>query len=797
MIKRLLAQSMLIIVALTMLTACPSKTGSEPEADAPVFVPDALGRGETVFTDIHQAWYQYDAAQDAVTLQSFDPETSPAVNTEVFAADRTFKLALNTEADTTGEVEYSILVSEDTVYKVDHRDNSIRLLHSFDNLVCELLPKPRVVTSRSQNGQVVEHTVLDDTAVYVVTAVGEASMNQCYSATTEHIFYELSLNFRFDAPRELRCVDEQGINANPDTCLTRRLPAVDESRARAQVVFGWVDDDETPVSNDAKLVAGLLGYDKQDRALRFYDENGEELWSQPRSLETFSPQVDGSRLISPYQMAELHALSSEHYLLQLGRDVFVFEGGELFGLSDATAEQVLDDRIYQKEAEVGGTDGNPVSVITSLEFIHDDDELFIVDGDKVFYLDYLANYSAPVTTRTFSVAEPGLRDIASDAFRQHYTFSQFDLGDCARSDDEASCRTAQNSRDAAWQFFAACQASLGCSIPAPSGEDCDTEAERVINPALDNPCTAANYAHLSELNDTSNDAAFLAFMQYADYMRTAELMVVSNELWVTARMWERDVLFRYDYSVPLSDPKPLRERIVLGNRLDHFGLRAHLLNGNLYVSSLEYFASRANECYKNHLRVVCELFELDENGSGANCTGKDLADGLCFNEFKEYKSRAVFCDAATLAAGNCNDDNLAALQIETATQDAMWVPAVDMRFSADPYRMYLLVGDDASGNVIDDRLGEGRLDQPELYPFDPTLGVGAAKGTVEDVVESAPEFWLGSNDEGRMDLLREVILQQTGDLTSEVMHFYFSDDASLPRVLHMGNSTFERFNETR
>lgn len=797
MTKRLLAQSMLILVSLGLLTACPSKEGSEPATEEPPFVPDRLGRGEPVFVDINKAFYTGDVQEGTVRLQSFDPDTTPGITEEAFVGEQGIGLALNTEADARGEIEFSLLVSNDTVFKVDHQNDEVRRLYSFPYRVCELLVKPRIVANTSPSGQRVTYTVLDDHAAYVVTANGDGGVNECIDANSAKVYYELSLNFRFDAPRDQRCIDEDGDNSDPDTCLTRRLPTVDESLARAQPIFGWVDDDETPTVGDSKMTAGMLGYDTQDEALRFYGTDGTLQWSQTRRLQTFASQTTVGNARTPTSLMYLAPLAELHYLLQLGRDVFVVPGGDFFGMNDQSASEFLSDRVYQREAQLSSSGTG--EVIAPVIFWADYDDLLIYDAHKLFYLDYLAGYIAPTLTRTFEIAPGAARSIASSRFRSQYTFSQFDLGSCANTSDEAACNVAQNPRDASWQFLRDCEASLGCSIPAPAGVDCDTEAERLADPSLDNPCSVADYLHLTELNDPANDAEFKVFMPYlAEYMRGGRIQLENNYLWITARMLERDVLLRYDYSLDLSAPKSSREQLLLGTTLSHYGMRSLVDEGNLYVSALEFFATRSNECYKNHQRVPCDLSETEKNGSISLCTGKDLSEGACVDQINEYKSRALFCSAADIVAGDCHDDNIAALQVESVDQDAMWLPLTDFRDTLDPQKVFLLLADDNVDETGDTNLGEGRLMQPEVRAFDPATGIGALSlGQVGDYVEGAADAWIIDDDEGRLDLFTREIIERGGSsvnmLQSQLEHFYFNAPGSgNGRVLHMGESVVYR-----
>ncbi len=797
MTKRLLAQCMLILVCAGLLTACPSKEGSLPAEDEPPFVPDRLGRGEPVFVDINKAFYTSDVQEGEVSLQSFDPETMPAITETAFTATQGLRLALNTEADARGEIEFTLLVSNDTVFKVDHRSDQVRRLYAFPHRVCELLNKPRIATEVSSTGQSVSHTVLDDHAIYVVTANGDGGKNACFDENSLKIFYELSLNFRFDAPRDQRCVDEDGENNDPDTCLTRRLPTVDESRARAQPIFGWVDDDETPALGDSKLAGGFLGYDTQDEALRFYDAEGALQWTQTRRLQSFVSQATTGDERTPATLFYLTPLTEQHYVLQMGRDVFVVPGGDFFGMTNETATEFLSDRVYQREAQL--PENVAGEVITPIEFWFDDDDLFLFDAQKLFYLDYLAAYTPPTLTRNFELRAEAPRSIDTGRYREHYTFSQFDLGRCDDAADVAACRVAQNPRDTNWQFLRGCEASLGCRLPEPEGEDCDTEAERLANPALDNPCTVANYLHLSELNDPANDAQFKVFMPYmAEYMRGMDMQLYNNYLWITARMLEKDVLLRYDYTQDLSAPKASREQILLGGVVRHYGMRALLDNDNLYVSALEYFATRSNECYKNYQRVICDLSETENNGSVSFCTGKDLSDGLCVDSVNEYKSRALFCSAGDIAAGNCVDGNITALQVESASEDAMWLPLVDFRDTLDMRKVFLLRAVDGVDESGDANLGEGRLSQPEVWDFDPASRISSfSLGVVDAYVEGAVDAWIIDQDEGRLDVMGSDIVEQGGAsvtrLQSLLDHFYFNAPGSgSGNALYMGSSVVYR-----
>ncbi len=789
--KRLFAQTILAVCALSVLTGCPSKEGSEPVAEEPLVLPDPVGPGEPVFVAIEKAFYQLDSENEAISLNSFDPQTVPAVSEMVFEADGLISLKLNTVADARGDIEYSILVRNDTVYKINHGTDQVARLHNFPHQVCALYPKYEIARTEALGGQEVIFETLHDNAVFVMTANGDGGEDDCRDLSVQRIYYELSLNYRFDATTGQRCEDENGTNPDPETCLTRQLPVVEASMATAQPVFGWVDDDVTAISGDSQMDVGLLGYDEQDQMLRFYDDQYNLQWEQARSIQQFGlVSIDG--IETPAYLFEVTELEGLQYLIQIGRDVFLINGGDLFDLSDAQIESVLSNRVYQLEAKISGAD----EYVTSLETLLNGNELFIVEGAKLFYKNYETDRVVPTLTRSFDRSDDSLNLMLLEDFSRPDYFSQFDLRQCDSQPDPDACAIANNPRHADWQFFTQCEAALGCSIPEPAGEDCDTEAERLADPTLDNPCSASDYRHLSELNDETDDAQFLAYMPYRDnYMRGLELQLFGERLLVTANLLEKDVLLWFDPSVSFASPKEQREQVIFGDVQSHYGMKAYALDGDIYVSALQYFATRSNECFKNYQGVACQLSNVEDNGGAAACTGKDLAENLCVSTYNEYKSRALFCAASQISDGSCNDANLSVLEVEGSDQDAKWMPVLDKRNDNEIMRMYVLLATDNAGTTGAVDVAEGLIFNATLHPYSAAGGIDVnSLGTIEASIESVWGGVIIDDEEGRMNLYTEEIVQTGGSGSrlqfAELSHYYLDlSSASNPRILPMGAST--------
>jgi hypothetical protein len=259
----------------------------------------------------------------------------------------------------------------------------------------------------------------------------------------------------------------------------------------------------------------------------------------------------------------------------------------------------------------------------------------------------------------------------------------------------------------------------------------------------------------------------------------------NDQLFVTARLNQKDIFLAYNFKVDFNQAKLLREHVYLGARASLFGMQAYLLDNKLYLTALQESSTTYNVYYKNGQKVKYEPDDLDTGSSGV-CTSKDLADGICKNQFKEYESKAFFCSEQQLNDFSCSDDNLNQLDdlaVETDEEDAKWLPLFD--YPTYSYKMYLLAGEHQTA-LDEEVLDEGRLYSPSLYSIDPVTGqyiidqttgkkepITSFEGTVERVVggwlskepddsdESKPEVF------GHIDVVAEEIKQTGGTKANE------------------------------
>jgi len=776
--RRLFAQFVVIIFTCSILAGCPSREGAIPVEDPEAFFPERLSLGLPVFADIVKPIYGDTIIDttDRTSLLSYDPDqavlegSNPGI---IFSSKSEMFLSLNTEDDDLGRSEVSVivgdvfvgdlgsLVNDDSVYKVDHTTGEIRLLNHFVHQVCEVIPAEIVQTVSTNAGSSVRHTVLHGDWVYVLTVEG----NDCFDTTGIKRFYRLPLNYQFNS-------DET------DETTTNELTIVSESLARAQLIFGWVDDDVTADPNDARLSYGFLGFGLAEQSLRFFDADRKEVWSQSRVLQTFPViGMEGGRKQSPEYLAALTELDQYQYMIQLGLDVFVFDStSEIFAKSFDETDTILTNRTFKMEA-VRTESG--IETVQEVKAISDSSDVVFVNANKIYRYDYASSVASPFSTRIFSVKSQLAPDVESEHESARF-FSQFDLSECADGSEGDECRAAHNPELDSWQFITDCTEVLGCRFDEDTTDYCATSAELLVNPDAGELCTAADYRHLGELNDPADDADFRGFMQYAEnYIRDLDFLLERGSLFITARMKEKDVLLRYFYNIDLTEPKPDRESVIFGARVSHFGLEAYISENNLFATSLWPKNIRSNECYKNHQQVTCNLGELEENDPSTSCSGKDLLEGLCFNEFIEYESLALFCSVAQVDAGECTDDQLIStnsLSVEGLTEDAKWLPLRDLASpSPEVASMYLLIGEDA--DVID----EGVLISPQLLPVNDVLGTiipNESLGTLElKKVESVVDGWIADATFGRFDVIADDVIQQGGGgIARSLASVYFLSD---------------------
>jgi len=798
--RRLFARFSVIIFVSLILTACQSNEGVKPLDVAKGFFTGPLPQGLPVFIEINEPFWAHDPDADEsenekslslfsvalpedgeVVRQNDESESDEIVSQDgetvrkpipIFTTSSDYVTSLNTIDDNAARTEISILVNKGNVYKVDHLNGSIRLINHFVDKICEIIPVEIIETTSTNSNSDVTHTILHDELIYVVTVDGAVTESDCANPSNKlKRFYELPLNYQFNADED-------------DETKTNELkPPVSESLARAKLVFGWVDDEVTVANDDQRLSYGYLGYSIAENKLRFFDDKRAEVWCQPRKLQTFVVEDIGQDEYSPNYLFKLTELEQQQYMLQLGLDVFVFDStSELFlkppnksyceavslsetetapeseikSPSDIEIENILTDRIFKTEITLAGT-SKTSETVQAVTVLSDDDELVFVDGSKIFRYNYEPS-SSPVTTRNFMVKKQNPVSIDQVEYRSTYPFSQFDLTGCDDIENVFECSAAHDLESNAWQFFSECEADKGCSFTNENSDFCFTAEELESDPTAGSLCTATDYRHLDELNNVNNDAEFRGFMQYdSAYIHSLDYILHDNSLFITARMSEKEILLRYFYNVDLSEAKSDRETILFGERLEHFGFDVYLNNNNLFATVLWKRQHRENECYKNYQQVEC-LLGSDEEGVSNECTGRDLADGACFNGFQEYESVALFCTEAEIANGTCTDNeimNTNNLTVNQADESGKWLRMLDVGAIDDNKNvMYLL--SDVKTSVID----EGVLTDPYLHSVDNADGSPSASnilGQINGKVESVVSGWISNDNQARLDVITEEV----------------------------------------
>jgi hypothetical protein len=642
----------------------------------------------------------------------------------------TLSLGIDTVNDGRGVPEYTALISNDTLFVIDHVRDRVRGLVHFAHKVCAIRPKTIVLTTGAGNDET--HTVQHAPSVYVRTKSGAESAETC-EGDAGQFFYEVPLNYNGFAEAD-----------NPE--FSNELYNIRASEYNAELVFGWVDDDFAGgTATDRKLDHGFLGYDPATLRLEFFSPARTLVWSQPRRTERFP--VSTAEDADHQRWFRVEPLAQQQYLVELGRDVFVVDAGTmLFERAPTEVPDILSDRIYQRDARTDGL------FPSNFRTIHNDQDLILIDQFKIFRHAY-APASAPETSRAFGIVPlPGLGH-GQERYEDKYAFNQLALRSCSLStlfEDADQCRLANFNQSAdpdAWQFATACEADLGCSLPVDDTDYCTTPAEFILSQDDDNLCTTREFAHLNELNDPGNDAQFRGFIQYGpDYVRGMDLLLDEQSLFVTLRLNERDVLVRFFYDLDLSLPKLARERVLFGRRLAHAGLEAYLNQGNLFVSTLTNVAG--NVSMSQFYNTVDFRIRTDA------CEADELVLGTCTDRYYLYEARALFCTAAQMTAGDCADSGIVpadSLSVQAPGAFGTWLPLLDSSAGDGSVAssMYLLQSD----SIAD----EGVLIQPTLHAVDNGSGVADLLNPVGQVpgpVESVHHGWRQGTGYDRLDLIR-------------------------------------------
>lgn len=772
--KKLLIHLGLLSAVIILLNGCTSG-GSLPDEEEPDLSFDPLPVGLPVYAEVVEPYIarinpdDFDpegkteeelelekTSEDPLAFFSYKPqETASGASSqpEILAADSQIIVALNTESDTQGEAEFTLVESSDNVYLVNHANNQIRLLSHFINEVCEIIPAERVEKSEDQ----LTFSVLHDELVYVMTAENDPAGDSCTSDTQKR-YYALPLDHQLDASK-----DEDG--------EIESLDLVTEAVARSKLIFGWMPDPDNV--GQQRLEYAFLGFDGYNQMLTLFDENKEQVWTQARRLQEFDVvEITPKQYSDKYQF-HVQALENYQYLIQLGLDVFVVDSGrDLMSKTFNQTDTILADKTLTLSEQTIVVNSANKTYRQPATAHFDNDDLLVIDGAKIYQFDYLAQAALvnPSSVPLVKAQNPLMFD--NKDYRSKRTFSQFDLRDCDQGD--VACADAHDVEAQMWQFFTACEPEFGCNPPDNSADNCQTLEEQNQTGSSQELCTVSDYRHIAELNDESNDAELKAFMQYHDdYVRQTDFILQDDRLLVTAKMQQKDVFLAYYFDVGFEAAKSLREQVFFGKRAALTGMEAYLVNDNLFLTALQKGAVRSNECYKNYQRVSCDPSEVEEEGANNTCTGLDLELGTCVNSFREYESKAFFCTELQLDDQSCSDANLTQLDelaIEDASEDGKWLPVYD--YASSTQLMYLLIGNHTLA-LKNFNLDEGKLYLPSLFEVDMTTGQkGAMLTSLDGTVESVVGGWLikepallSSEVFGRINLISEEVVQHGGRRT--------------------------------
>ena len=666
---------------------------------------------------------------------------------QLFAMSDGLHQYMDTEIDASMTSELLVYANKGGLFQVDIVQNSARRLTSWNGEICRIIPSTRYEVV-SVDGTTDEIYELDAPFVYVEVVFDTSVNNACSNASVFRNYFKVAMNYDENADDVDICVSEEGGKSTAVDCKTKQRPAVSEAEALSQPVMAYV-------GADGLFRYGYLGWGRDDndqKTLNFWDETGELQWSQLRALESFS-SVSGIDGVYP-NLFSVDALEGTHHLLQLGRDVFVFQGHELFGAVDT--DTLFSDRIYQVEENAGQ--------VSKLAFVYDLDDLVLFDAGKFFYLDYTVGSTVPSPVKTYEFFAS--LDSVIDAGQDEFEFSQFEVQDCQYADDTAACDAANDVGGTSWQVTTACDVGLGCSFPIDLNDYCVTAAERAPNTPAEELCTPERYQDLNELDDPANDAAFTALLQYyADHMRDLDFQIYDNKLLMNVRLSERDALLLYDYNQPVTAPTTVRERLLLGKRLVQSIAKPIVQNNDIFISTNVLGVKSSNVCYKGFSPVQCNFAKLVE-GTSEECTTFDLNARTCREGKYLYESRALYCSAADITNGDCVDTkqiNPKTLQVESETQDAKWLPVISIDDVNGLQRdIRVLVSEDRqfssnspSRSYTKD---EGVLGNPELFklaaPGSRTLS-SVSEGQLQGSVESLPGAMVLRDSEGAVSVTAE------------------------------------------
>jgi len=754
---KLFVQLSFIIALTSLLTACTNRDGDAEEVEEEVF-HNEIKRESLPFIDSLENLMVGEIEFEPVNSSGsqevlFSYQTSGLDNvagelTPIASSEGQLMVSLNTIYEDAATPEITIVVGDDTVRAIDHITKEMAVLKSFGDKVCEIIPVEKVVEENIAGNT--QTTILHADYFYVMTTESGNVANACVNSIYKKRYYKLSPNYQFDIE------DGHEVKINE---LELHL----ESLARSKLVFGWVRDE---INNLDVLEYGYLGYGHEERKLVLYDKNhepGSIIWSQDRTIETVAVNDDNNEYAPDY-LFNLTQLEQFQYMLQLGRDVFVFDGGEeLLSRSNfgEGVDTVLNDRVFVLDQKLSSSGKE---VIPPVDVWFDNDEMILIDNYRVLKFDYLKNYTDPLNAEYPIVRTLPNFNIDNNEYLDYQPYSQFDNILCETitdADKKTRCQKANDLQDADWQFVTDCELSLGCSVSTPVDDFCvlvKTSEEQTL-------CTPSEYTHLSELDDQTNNAEFVGYFQYgSEFIDDMDIVMHDNSLFVTARLNEREALLRFFYKTETTDVKSNREQVLFGASTPHYGLSANLVDGNLYVNSLLSGPTRQFECYQGYKKVECT--ELSDEV----CSGESLVSS-CSTGFTEYNSIALFCSTAQINGKVCSDSQLTPtdqLSVVDDLHDAKWISILDA--STGKNLMYLLSG--LRSNSID----EGVLVNPELLSVDiisndvvgatASIDENSVIGVVPGNVESVIGGWfenLGSEPAQRVfQVIADEIVQGNG-----------------------------------
>ncbi|KZY61924.1 hypothetical protein [Oleiphilus sp. HI0066] len=676
---------------------------------------------------------------------------------QLYAMSQGVHAYLDLVADPLKQNEAVVFANAGAVLYIDLDANSAERLTSFSGTVCRVIPSIRYEAEVDSVTGDETWNELHDSFVYVEVVDSADSARACQNNQDFRRYFKVALNYDVNAIDEETCIGELDGKSSAANCKTRLLPNVSQARALSYPIRAYVDDATNPGSK--VQVYGYIGagLGSGARELVLWNSAGDQVWTAPqdRNLESFSNVLGVEGAYS--QLFAVEELEDNFYVAQLGRDIFVFEGSELFELSDSN--DVFKDRSYQLEEDSGN--------VTKMQIAFDNDDFLIFDQGKFFYSDYKASYSAPVLSKNYSydfLLARSLRNIEDP-----YMFSQFDLNDCSYNADPVACADANDVGGFAWQVTNDCTLALNCSFPNDLNDYCVTDAERTPTTPQSELCTPSNYEDLNELDEVANDLSFAAFLPYyQDYMRSFEFKMYDDSLLLNLRLTERDALVVYYYKQPLTAPATVRERLLLGRRLVQSISRPVVQDSGIYFSTNVQGATVSNVCYKGLMEVMCNVQEPLE-GAVDECTRFDLDAGTCREGRFLFESRALFCSDTEILSGDCKDSNQinqTTLQIESASQDAKWVPSLSIdATNGVQSTMHVLISDDQPRSTArpNDSYSkdEGILGNPQLYSVASQRTLSSAQGQLLSSVESVAARLVLRENEGAYAVNAEEFVSST------------------------------------